>query len=128
MKGQISIEFLLVFCAVLSFLAIFASAFSEIEDSSLFALDVQSAKRFSADLSNASEKLSYFGDKTSIEFHYKIFNEWNLSNQHLIVRDSNSKTFEMPLPQNFVFEENSFSGDVVFKIEKIDGKFFLSGS
>src|SRR3989344_1458218 len=125
MKGQISIEFLLVFCAVLSFLAIFASAFSEIENSSRFALDVQSAKRFSADLSNASEKLSFFCDKTSIEFRYKIFNEWELSEQSLFVR-ADSKTFEIPIPENIIFEESSFFGKVVFTLEKIDGKLFLS--
>lgn len=113
MKGQVSIEFLLVFVAMLAFISVFVGAFSTLHESSLLSLDIQNAKRFVKELDNSSKTLLLLGDGSNKKFSYTILTSWELKeieNNNFLIIDSNGKDVQLELPKNIKLKnQNSFS-------------------
>ncbi len=113
MKGQLSIEFMLVLAAMLGFISVFAAAYNELEDSSLLALDVKSAKRFSASLEDASQNLLLFGEGSSRGLRCSAIFPWHISDSGVglfLVVEGEGKNVSVRLPENIVFEKKLFRG------------------
>lgn len=113
MKGQVSIEFLLVFVAMLAFISVFVGAFSTLHESSLLSLDIQNAKRFVKELDNSSKTLLLLGDGSNKKFSYTILTSWELKeieNNNFLIIDSKEKDVQLELPKNIKLKnQNSFS-------------------
>ena len=113
MRGQVSIEFLLVFVAMLAFISVFVGAFSTLQESSLLSLDIQNAKRFVKELDNSSKTLSLLGEGSSKKFSYTILNSWELKeieNNNFLIIDSQERNVQLKLPKNIKLKnQNSFS-------------------
>lgn len=114
MRGQVSIEFLLVFVAMLAFISVFVGAFSTLQESSLFSLDIQNAKRFVNELDNSSKTLSLLGNGSNKKFSYTILNFWDLkeieNNNFLIIKNEAGKSIQLQLSKNIKLKNpSSFS-------------------
>ncbi|MCR4335705.1 MAG: hypothetical protein NUV57_04160 [archaeon] len=128
-NGQLSIEFLLLLTAILAFLSVFTSAFSELEESSLYAIDVQNAKRFVNELNNSSKTLSLLGEGSQKQFSYKIINEWELKDSPvaLIVHSNSGKNISLQLPENIMLESSkNFKENLIVVLKKENGKLILN--
>ena len=62
MRGQISLEYMIVLSALFSVILVFMPMISETYDAGLFAVDVLNAKQFSNDFSNSLSELNFFSD------------------------------------------------------------------
>ena len=113
MKAQVSIEFLLVFAAMLAFISVFVGAFSTLQESSLLSLDIQNAKRFVKELDNSSKTLSLLGEGSNKKFSYTILNSWELreiENNNFLIIDNKERDVQLELPKSIKLKnQNSFS-------------------
>tara|TARA_Y100000310_G_C20702563_1_gene831297 strand:+ start:9429 stop:9824 length:396 start_codon:yes stop_codon:yes gene_type:complete len=127
-KGQLSIEFLLLLVAVLAFLSVFTSAFSDLEQSSLFAIDVQNAKRFVNELNNSAKTLSLLGEGSEKYFSYKIITEWELSNSPavLTIYSESGKNISLQISESiFLKSSKKFKNKLNLVLRKENGKLIL---
>ena len=129
MRGQVSIEFLLVFVAMLAFISVFVGAFSTLQESSLLSLDIQNAKRFVKELDNSSKTLSLLGEGSSKKFIYTILNSWELKeieNNNFLIIDSKERNVQLKLPKNIKLKnQNSFSKKFRVTLTKTSDKLIL---
>ena len=79
MRGQLSLEYLLLLCAFFSAFLLVLPAASEAFNASLFAMDVSNAKAFLHDFRECIEKLSVLGDGSIVSIEARPLNEWKLA-------------------------------------------------
>jgi len=133
-KAQLSIEFLLVLTAMLGFISVFAGAFAELENSSLFVLDARNAKRFAVDIEQASKTLMLLGDGSEKHFEYKILNEWEITSSGgkpvVIVSSLDGREISISLPENLVLQgvERTFVGEISVSLKKSEGRLILANA
>jgi len=70
MKGQVSIEFLMLCAAVLAFITFSVSAISLTETTAQEALQKQYAKNLSIEIERAAKKLVFFGEGSAITIEH----------------------------------------------------------
>ena len=121
-RAQVSIEFLLVFTALLVFLSVFIGAFSGLNVASDLALDAQSARRFSSGIEQSSAVLSLLGDGSEKFFDADILTEWVFaqdSGNFFLVAGTDSAFVKIPvLGVDSVPLGKTFSGKVVFVLAR----------
>lgn len=125
-KGQVSIEFMLVGVALLAFMLVFMNAFSKVQDSAMLALDVQNAKRFSAELEADSGKILLMGDGSEVNVSSPIIGEWLFSRGSLgnsIIVRNKTKEIKVALPKNLQLRlsKTGFTKKISFVIKKSGG-------
>ncbi|MFH1391719.1 MAG: hypothetical protein ABIH20_05395 [Candidatus Diapherotrites archaeon] len=126
--GQLSVEFLLLLTAVLAFLSVFISAFSYLEQSSLYAIDVQNARRFVNELNNSAKTLSLLGDGSEKHFSYRVITTWELSNSPAIltVYSNSGKDISLQIPEGiFLKSPKKFKDELNIVLRKENGKLIL---
>jgi hypothetical protein len=102
-KAQISLEFLLAFAALLSFILIFASLSLKLSDLSFFTIDAKNANSFLQFLETYASKEKSFSNETSISLKINVIGSWLLSCDGDVCKMSlnfknYSKTFSKQIP------------------------------
>ncbi len=121
-SGQISIEFLLLLCALIVFFSVFISAIPGLKDYSFFAIDVKNAVSFSSELSNESEFLLLVGEGSESEIKVNILTNWifekNSSGNFLKVK-MGEKEKSISLPDlEIKLKNNFYSGKNIFVLTR----------
>jgi len=129
-KGQLSIEFLMITAAVISFLLVFVSGFAGLQEAALLTLDVQNAKRFVNELEVESKTLSLMGEGSQKTFSYKIIHEWTFQETpetELIVTANSGKKVSIKLPENISLQlsKKTFEKDFSARLIKYNESILL---
>jgi len=130
-KAQVSIEFLLVFVALLGFVSVFSHFFSELQEAAKFGLDLKNAQRFVSDVKSFSETLEFLGEGSGKSFSYKVMNSWSFSggpgNCILVVSTERGNSSELRLPESVSCEPRGpFTEELSLSLKKTGSGLVLS--
>ena len=130
-KGQVTIEFLLVFSAILIFISFFIGLFPLFENASIFAIDSQNAKTFISDITYSANTLALLSDGSKKHFEYSILNKWEINdfqNKKVLLVKSENKTvsFSFPSTIKIKLENKSFTNKISVFLKKENGLIVLS--
>jgi len=130
-KGQVTIEFLLVFSAILIFISFFIGLFPVFENASIFAIDSQNAKTFISDITYSANTLALLSDGSKKQFEYSILNKWEINdfqNKKVLLVKAENKTVSFPFPLTIKvnLENKSFTNKISVFLKKENGLIVLS--
>lgn len=121
-RGQVSLEFVMVLSAALSFIAVSFALYSELESLSLFSLDVQNAKSFVNALENQTALLQIAGDGSSKTIRARVLGEWFFSSENgkkVLAINTRGKSAAMNLPLNAQgFPRSVFHNNIELRLVK----------
>ncbi|HLC78880.1 MAG TPA: hypothetical protein VJG83_00480 [archaeon] len=129
MKGQISIEFLVLLAAFISFLSVFVGYFSELENASFFVLDVANAKGFISNIGSGVSALKLFGEGSEMEISALAQSEWEIiqkADMSYLRIYKKGKSVEVPIEYEIYFDKKKFSGKFSVILKKKNGKISVS--
>ncbi|MBN2126982.1 MAG: hypothetical protein JW703_01155 [Candidatus Diapherotrites archaeon] len=99
MRGQVSLEFLFIFAACLSMLAVLFAGFGTFLDAGNFFLELKSAQEFSENLDSVISETYSFSDGTERIISFPLNFDWIVSSSERkvsveVVSEKNSKKIE----------------------------------
>ena len=130
-KAQVTIEFLLVFSAILIFISFFIGLFPVFENASIFAIDSQNAKTFISDITLSTDTLLLLSDGSKKHFEYSILNKWEISDFQnkkvlLVVGENKTVSFLFPPTIKVDLENKSFTNTISVFLKKENGLVIIS--
>ena len=132
LKGQASLEYLLVMAAFLSALALVFPPIVFFYHSALFGLDAASAESFLNSLENNVKELSLLGDNSCLELKASPLNKWTMVSNGMEVRLKvyspflkKEKIFSKELPSEIIFDPVTINESRIFMVSKESGGIFL---
>lgn len=128
-KAQLSLEFLLVMAAFILALSVFAPLAVKTTKIALFALEVQRARSFLSDYSNAAFYADIYADGTTKQIRSSTVNEWLLKVENgnaelTLSSESLEKTVVLnsKIPFTVAPSNHSLNDSFTLRLEKESGK------
>jgi hypothetical protein len=122
-KGQLSIEYLLLLAAFLSFIACIIPLFGTIYNIAVFGIDCNAGKDFLNSVASASGELMLFGEGSERTVESKILTFWELKKEgnvlFLAVNNSalgKQKIFSRKVSENIELKKMAFSEKATLKL------------
>ncbi len=121
-KGQVSIEYLLLFAAFFGVLGISLPVMGYSVDAFLISSDILLAKKISSDLNESISLFSFLADGSSKSLYYFAAKEINFSeNTGTLFISVGEKSFDIGLGGAKILGMGSYSGAFEVKLAKIRG-------
>ncbi len=127
MKGQISLEFLLLMSAFISFLLLFTPLISKTFFSGIYALDSVKAKNFSDSFIVSARELNSMSNDSKITLNAKPLLKWKISYKNkklnvvvLLEKYNKQKTFVSEPLNTIPFSEINLNEKTVFVLTKTE--------
>jgi hypothetical protein len=121
-KGQLALEYLLVFLASLAALALVFPLLEEVYEASFFALDCSSASCFASSLQGLVSEMSFQADGAKAEIKARPFGKWlvfSRGNELFIkVLHGREKSFSVSFPNKVGFSQTPVESERVFFLKK----------
>ncbi|MFH1586421.1 MAG: hypothetical protein ABID38_01030 [Candidatus Diapherotrites archaeon] len=129
MRGQLSLEYIILLAAFFSCLLFLVPAINNTVQAAKFGLDVRNAEHFIDDLKLGIERMNVLGDGSSLQISSNVINQWELKNENmkliLIVESSElgrGKKLEREVNANFSLLPFRAENEIRLKLEKNSGK------
>ena len=127
-RAQASIEFLLLFAAVLFFFSLMLPLLQKSYSLAFFAVDAGNAGQFAKELKLKAEELGFLADGSAFSIEAKPAEKWVLKSDgnKLLLAVENSrlqkeKIFEIGFPNAIDFPETSFEKKTTILLKKENG-------
>jgi len=135
MRGQTSLEYLLVIAAFLSFLLLIVPHMGRVYSAGVFGLDVRNAESFLVSLEGCAGRLSVYGEGSEEILSAKIMTQWEAycrGNEIFVVVHSSelgkSKELSRELPSGVNFAGGNYAKEINLAIMKRNGKISIKDS
>jgi len=119
-KGQLSLEYLMIFTAGIALIVFLFPVFTNLYNSAIFALDVKAAESFGYEFQNSVAKLNAFETGSTETISIDILTTWKFSTKEneLLIDVSNKKELSFPLKAHIDLSSKEFENSVKFELKK----------
>lgn len=129
MRGQLSLEYIILLAAFFSCLLFLIPAINNTIQTAKFGLDVRNAEQFIDDLKLGIERMNVLGEGSSLRLSSNVINHWELKNEEmkliLIVESSElgrEKKLEREVNADFSIFPLKAENEINLKLVKNSGK------